>query len=158
VVEVPAPLGRPRLFLRQGAVVPLLADDVATLASTDDPGVVDADDRRAVLRARIVPAGSREVTLEDGARIAVEEGAAGMLLAFAPGREASELRAEVDWAHRGAGGSAAVTAVEREDGGALAEATDETTVARGCDGCWFFARDRGVLRIAVRGAARVRVR
>jgi alpha-D-xyloside xylohydrolase len=157
-VTVAAPLGRPALFVRQGAIIPMLADDVATLASTDAADVVDLADRQRIVRARIVPAGARSFTLEDGTRIAVDESASALRVEFTPGSEASDLRAEIDLAHRGAPVTAAPTMVLREGGAALTMAPDARTVLNGCDGCWHHDAAAGVLRIGVRGAARLAVR
>ncbi len=157
-VTVEAPIGRPVLLVRRGAIVPMLADDVVTLSPTDAEGVVDLSDRASVLRARIIPAGSREFELEDGARVAVDESASSLRLTFTPGRESTDLRAELDLAHRGSPSAAAPTAVTREGGAALATAPDARTVQNGCDGCWHYDAASRVLRVGVQGATRVEVR
>lgn len=157
-VEVPAPIGRPPVFLRQGAIVPMYAADVATLASTDAADVVDLGDRQAILRARIIPAGTRAFAVEDGTRIEVTESADSLSVGFAPGTEARELRAELDLAHRGSPSTAAPTRVEREGGAALTMAPDAATVTAGCDGCWHHDATSRTLRVSVRGAARLVVR
>jgi len=156
-VDVPAPLGRPTVFVRQGAIVPLLAGDVTTLAPAEAPGVVDLDDRQSILRARIIPAGARSFTLEDDTRIAVEESPAALRLAFAPGRESRELRAELDLAHRGSP-APAPTRVATIEGVALAAAPDARAVTAGCDGCWHHDPATGVLRVGLRGPGTVIVR
>ncbi|MFO0608153.1 MAG: glycoside hydrolase family 31 protein [Polyangiales bacterium] len=157
-VDVAAPLGRPPVFLRQGAIVPMYAGDVATLAATDATDVVDFSDRQAILRARVIPAGSRSFTVEDGTRIEVSETKGLLRLAFTPGTESRELRAELDLAHRSSGTSTAPTSVVREGGAALTMAPDAATVAAGCDGCWHHDAATRTLRVSVRGAATVVVR
>ncbi len=47
-----APYGRLPLFLKAGGIVPLLDPAVETLFPTDDPGVVDMNDRKDVLDVR----------------------------------------------------------------------------------------------------------
>jgi len=157
-VEVAAPIGRPPVFLRQGAIIPMYAGDVATLASTDAADVVDLGDRQAILRARIVPAGTRAFTVEDGTRIDVTDSPDALRLGFTPGTEARELRATLELAHRGSGATAAPTRVEREGGAALVMAPDAATVTAGCDGCWHHDAATRTLRVSVRGAARLTVR
>lgn len=156
-VMIDAPIGRPALLVRQGAIIPMLADDVATLSATAAADVIDLDDRRAVLRARIIPAGSRAFTLADDTAIAVDERASALRLTFTPGRESSDLRAELDLGHRGAPSTAAPTMVLR-GGVALSSAATADAVARCDGGCWHYDAATRLLRVRVTGAAAVEVR
>lgn len=64
-----APLDVIPLYLRAGGIVPMLAPDVETLATTDDPAVVDMTDRDGVLdvRAALDPdAPAAAIRLVDG--------------------------------------------------------------------------------------------
>ena len=55
-VEVPAPYGKPPLYARAGAIVPLLPDGIDTLAQATDPSVITADARAGDARgARVGP-------------------------------------------------------------------------------------------------------
>jgi alpha-D-xyloside xylohydrolase len=157
-IDVPVPIGRPAFFVRQGAIIPMYADDVMTFSATDDPALVDFTDRQTLIRARIIPAGQRTITLEDSTRIAVDESAMGLSITFAPGTEARELRAEVELAHRGTPSMNAPTVVTREGGAALTAASDAASVTAGCEGCWHYDTTTRVLRVSVRGAATLAVR
>lgn len=156
-VTIDAPIGRPVLLVRQGAIIPMLADDVATLTTTSASDVIDLDDRRAVLRARIVPAGMTAFTLADETRIAIDESAAQLRLTFTPGRESSDLRAELDLAHRGATSASAPTMVTR-DAMALTRATSAEAVATCDGGCWHYDAATRALRVRIVGAGVVEVR
>ena len=159
-LDVEAPIGRPPLYVRQGAIIPMLAEAVVTLSRTDAADVVDEFDREAIVRARIVPAGTREVTLEDDTRLRVEESATSLTLRFEPGRTLRDLRAEIDLGHRGSGSAPPITigAVTREGGSALTPVSDPAMVAAGCDGCWHYDARGATLRVGIRGSAAISVR
>ncbi|MFO0594240.1 MAG: glycoside hydrolase family 31 protein [Myxococcaceae bacterium] len=91
-VDVPAPLDRLPLFLVSNQLVPLLDEDVQTLAPAlaPDAGVVTEADRRGVLDviAAISKGGAATFTLADGTkltitRLANDEGNPGQLAPFA---------------------------------------------------------------------------
>lgn len=150
-VTMDAPLGRPLLFVRQSAVIPLLAEDVVTLAPTADPTIVDASDRASIVRARVIPGTARAITLADRSEISARTEGATARVQWTPGAEASELRLQIDWGQRmGASGSSAPTAVEREGGAALAGGSVADVRAGVCRDCWAF--DGATLWITVRGA------
>ncbi len=154
-VDVPVPLGTPALFVRRGAVIPMYAGDLETLVTSEDPTTVDWDDRRDVLRARIVPEGDRTVRIEDSTSLQSIVAMSQLRVVFTPGRDANDLRVVVDWRHA-AGLPMRPTAVERPAGTALTLAPDAATVDAGCaTGCWHYDDTRGVLRFALRGAATV---
>jgi hypothetical protein len=72
-MEVHAPLDEMPLFVRSGAVIPMLPDDVDTLVPrTDriDPGVVTLDDRRVI---QIWPGEFGEARSWDGLRVELEK-------------------------------------------------------------------------------------
>jgi hypothetical protein len=72
VIEVPAPLDTLPLFLRAGAIVPMLDPEVVTLAEATDPGVVTWADRRDRLHVRLAPSGHESFELFDGSTIEVD--------------------------------------------------------------------------------------
>lgn len=152
----PTVLGRPVLYLRQGAIVPLAASDLATMVSAEDPSVIDGPDRRGLLRARVVPAGRREVVTEDEARIAVDEAPGALTLAFTPGRDAQELRAELLLAHRGSPSSGLVARVTA-DGAALPRVATAEEATAGCARCWYQDPATRALYLSARGAVTARV-
>jgi alpha-glucosidase (family GH31 glycosyl hydrolase) len=83
VVEVPAPLDELPLLVRAGAVLPLLAPDVDTLADygTPAPGLVSLDDRRDVRHLLAFPRGEIRLRLADKTRIRARERDGGWELA-----------------------------------------------------------------------------
>jgi len=66
---VAAPLGRPPLWLAEGAIVPMLRPGVDTLAPADDPAVDSAADARGRLWVRIARGRDASAALYDGARV-----------------------------------------------------------------------------------------
>ncbi|MEI2779685.1 MAG: hypothetical protein V9G19_27760 [Tetrasphaera sp.] len=150
-VTVPAPIGRPALFMRQGAVIPMMASDVDTLSATDDPAVVDETDRATIVRARAIPAGDAAA-----AGVSVHESAAALTVTFAPTAPVDELRIEIDLRHR-ANPSSTVSAVTRATGDALTRADAPAALSAGCRDCWNYDPTTGWLRVNVRGAATLSV-
>jgi hypothetical protein len=66
-VTVPAPLGRPPLLVRAGALIPLLEPDIDTLSPYGkDAGLTRYADRRDHLRIRAFPRGRTKARLPDG--------------------------------------------------------------------------------------------
>jgi alpha-D-xyloside xylohydrolase len=151
-VRVDAPLGRPMLFIRQGAVIPMLAEDVETLAETDDPTIVDASDRATILRARVIPGVERSITVADMSTIRASAVGAMARVQWQPGREANELRLQIDWRNRmGSNGSSPVS-VRVENGDELVSASLGHVRAGVCDRCWAYDDATGELFVTVRGA------
>ncbi|MFZ5445862.1 MAG: TIM-barrel domain-containing protein [Myxococcota bacterium] len=80
-VDVPAPLGRLPLFLVENQLVPLLDDEVQTLAPATEPSVVTEASRADVLDVVVLlgPGGTASLTLADGTtlratRLATDDG------------------------------------------------------------------------------------
>lgn len=152
-VMMDAPLGRPLLFVRQSAVIPLLPEDVVTLAPTDDPMIVDASDRAAIVRARVIPGADRSITLEDNSVIRAQATGATARVQWAPGAEATELRLQIDWAQRmGAAAMTPPASVEREGGGPLSTGSVADVRAGACGECWAYDSASAALWITLRGA------
>ncbi len=154
-IDVAAPLGAPPVFVRVGAVLPLLPDDLDTLIPTADPSVVDPT-QRPWLRARVLPGARREVQTEEGITLIAERVTDGVDLEvrFAAGG-LSDLRARVELANAE---PVIVSIGEVRVAGAAVPATDLASVEAGCDGvCW--AMDGPDLVLSVRGAdARIELR
>lgn len=154
-VTVDAPLGQPVLFVRQGAVIPMLAEDVVTLVPTTDPMIVDATDRASVLRARVVPGADRTVTVADGSVIRASVSGATARVQWQPGREASELRLQIDWRNRVGANAMNPASVDIEGGAALSSASLSDVRSGVCSGCWAYDNANGELFVTVRGASTV---
>ena len=69
-VEVDAPLAKLPLFLRAGAIVPLLRPNIDTLAGADDAAVESFARRAGPLWALVAPGPPRSFDLWDGSRVA----------------------------------------------------------------------------------------
>jgi alpha-D-xyloside xylohydrolase len=155
-VTVDAPLGTPPVFIRQGAVIPLLPEDLDTLVEVDDPELVDPS-RRPWLRARILPAeGQRRIETEEGIDLTVEHRGDALAVTVTPdGTGLEDLRMRIDLAHAGP----SLTSVDtvRSGGTELAAAPDAASVRDGCDGvCWF--RQGQTLWLSVRSPEQTQVR
>ncbi len=153
-VTVAAPLGTPPVFVRQGAVIPMLPEDVDTLFPVDDAAVVDHTDR-PWLRAWIFPAGATEIATEEGLTVRAERSAGGLDLDVTPtGSGLEDLRARIELAHA----DPAITAVGSvtAGGAGVPASADAATVQAGCDGvCWY--REGEVLWLSVRSDTAVHV-
>ena len=142
-VEVAAPLGRPPLFVRAGAVIPMYAEDIATLAPTDARDIVDLSDRASVRRVHVVPGGERVVELDATARVAARAvDARETRLSFTASPAITRLRVELD-----TGGRARVT----RGGTPLPE--DPMAAAGACANCWSFEMVRGITHVSIDGSA-----
>jgi alpha-D-xyloside xylohydrolase len=155
VATIAAPLGTPPVLLRQGALLPLLPEDVDTLVPVDDPAIVDRMDR-PFLRALSLPAERRSVTTEEGLTVTVERVASGFDVDTSVAATATihdlRLRVLLDRA------SSPITAIATvsADGTPVLPAADLATVAAGCDGaCW--AQEGTVLALSLRSTSAVHV-
>ncbi len=68
-VDVPAPVGQVPLFVRSGAVVPLVSEEVETLSDYGDDDVVGLDDRSGRTLLAFPSAGEWQGTLGEGERL-----------------------------------------------------------------------------------------
>lgn len=155
VATISAPIGAPPVLVRQGALLPLLPDDIDTLVPVDDPTLVDRMDR-PFLRALSYPAERHSVATEEGITVSVERTTSGLDVDYAVSASATirDLRLRVLLDHA-AGPALTITTVSA-DGSVLAPAADVATVAAGCDGvCW--ARNGAVLAVSVRSNSAVHI-
>lgn len=90
-VVVPAPLRKLPLFLREGAIVPLLRPTVDTLSPTAMPGEIDSfATTPGVLFPRIFPGPATRFELWDGTAIEQAQAADALTLRFAGGQAFTE--------------------------------------------------------------------
>ena len=97
---VKAPINQIPIFVRLGAVIPMLDPRVDTLAPASPPAGVEvttAADRAAQLHAWIFPGTRRSATLSDGATLSSERETAGVRLKVSGGGGKGELWAQVFW-------------------------------------------------------------
>jgi alpha-D-xyloside xylohydrolase len=150
-LTVDAPVGRPPVFVRVGAIVPMLAHDLETLVASPTPlGVarIDPSDR-PYLRARLLPSGTASITTEEGVSIGYDH-TAGLVITLAPVAAPApdlglrDVRLAVDLAHARPS-ITTVTALEVD--GIRVPQSPLATVETGCvDVCW--ALEGTTLRIA----------
>ncbi|MCB9651960.1 MAG: glycoside hydrolase family 31 protein, partial [Deltaproteobacteria bacterium] len=148
-LNVSAPLDHLPLYVRAGALVPMLRPDIDTLAPVATATVVSYANDPGLLYVRVVPAvDNHEHVFElfEGTRL-TQRAPGDLVLGYAPGTKFSagavfELRA-----------GAAPSSVTR-DGAALAEVADAAAFEAAQDG-WRFAD--GWLRVKVAGGATVTV-
>lgn len=152
-VTVAAPIGTAPVFLRVGAIVPMLPHDLDTLAEDDvDASIVRPSDR-AFLRARILPGGDRTVTTEEGIAIHVVHTAAPLSITVTPdGTGLSDLRMQIDLDHAEPAIAPSTITTLSANGAPVTASADRATVEAGCDGaCWFV--EGSTLYVSVRGAS-----
>lgn len=68
-VSIPAPLGTLPLFVRAGAIIPMLRPTIDTMAKATDPNVESFANDAGKLSVRIVPGPDNSFTVYDGTRI-----------------------------------------------------------------------------------------
>lgn len=160
-IVVDAPIGQPPVFVRAGAIVPMLAHDLETLVPA--PATLGGRDRidpadRPFLRARIVPTTSREVVTEEGVVVGYErsdvlEVRLSPVASPAPDLGWRDVRLEIDLSHA-APPVGPIRDASRE-GGPLRRAMPEE-VGAGCDeACWAVDGSRILLSVRVVGPTRV---
>ncbi len=150
-VTVDAPIGTPPVFLRVGAIVPMLPPDLDTLAEQDvDTATIVSPSQRPYLRARILPAGDRTVTTEEGITIHVTHEGAPLTIVVTPdGAGLSDLRMQIDLDHAEPAIAPGTLTSLSANGSSVAMAADAAAVRGGCTGtCWY--RDGSTLYVSVR--------
>jgi len=153
-VTVAAPIGTPPVFVRAGALVPLLPNDLDTLVDVDPPLVDPAD--RPFLRAWSFPLATTTIDTEEGPTLEVARTATGLDVRVTPSAAGGleDVRFRIELAHA-APAMSGVTSVEVA-GAPVAASADVATVEGGCDGvCWIV--DGDVLWLSVRGPSETRV-
>lgn len=151
-VTVAAPLGAPPVFLRVGAIVPMLPPDLDTLAETDvDPSIVRPSDR-PYLRARILPAGDASIATEEGLAVHVVHTAAPLSIMVTPSATGlSDLRMRIDLDHAEPPIAPSSITTLSANGTPVTASADRATVEAGCAGtCWFV--EGSTLYVSVRSA------
>lgn len=129
--ERPAPLDTLPLYVRAGAVIPMLEPGVQTLSNNPelDPGALASTELR--LRARVVPGAAAEFALYDGSSFVLSADAAPSI-AFTPGSAFRLADLEIVVA---AAPSAVTMTVDGADA-SLAFAPEVAAWAACVDGCW----------------------
>jgi len=152
-LDVPAPYGKPPLFARAGAVVPLLPDGIDTLANATDPSVVTADARATTVEARAWIRGSAQASYLDGSTLVVDDESAGLRVRFAPGATATSAVLVADVRSR-TGMTSALTHVVAS-GAELPRLGSEGEVRHATTSAYFLDDATLVLRLAGSVDARV---
>ncbi len=149
-ITVDAPIGTPPVFVREGALLPMLAGDIDTLVDVDPPLVDPAD--RPFLRAWSIPSGATDVVTEEGPTLHVERTADGLTVSMTPAASGlSDVRFRIDVANAQPTLSVSAVSVGGTD---VPASTDAATVQAGCDGaCW--ALDGTTLWLSMRSSSAV---
>lgn len=130
-LDVTAPLGTLPLYLRAGAIVPMLRPSVRTLSPVGDPSIDSYDTDPGRLWGRVVPPppdAATDRTLHDGTGLAVATSTTGDVhLTYTPGAAYAGLRLSIYAPN--------VTTVDR-DGAALHPANNESELDT-CSACTF---------------------
>lgn len=152
-VTVDAPLGSPPVFLRVGAIVPMLPSDLDTLAEDDVVAPIVRPSDRPYLRARILPAGDRTVTTEEGITLHVTHTSGPLAIEVTPSPTGlSDLRMQIDLDHADPVIAPATITSLSAGGTAVTMAADAASVQGGCDGaCWYL--DGSTLWVSVRSTS-----
>ncbi|MFO0685246.1 MAG: glycoside hydrolase family 31 protein [Sandaracinus sp.] len=153
-VTVAAPIGTPAVFLRVGAIVPMLPGDLDTLAEEDvDTAQIVTPSQRPYLRARILPAGDRTITTEEGIAIHVTHETAPLSIVVTPdGTGLTDLRMRIDLDHAEPVIAPSAIHALATNGTDVPMAASAASVQSGCDGaCWYL--DGSTLWVSVRAAS-----
>jgi hypothetical protein len=151
-VTVPAPIGAPPVFLRVGAIVPMLPGDLDTLAEQDVDSTIVRPSDRPYLRARILPAADRSVATEEGIAIHVVHTAAPLSVTVTPSATGlTDLRMRIDLDHAEPAIVPSTITTLSANGTPVTASADRATVEAGCAGtCWFV--EGSTLYVSVRSA------
>ena len=95
-VPVDAPLGKPPVFLRAGALLPLLPDGIDTLATATDGSTVTLAARAGEWEALSVPSGRSRATYDDGSALEVSDEPTEIRVRFTPAVGAKSVVVELD--------------------------------------------------------------
>ena len=151
-LDVPAPYGKPPLYARAGAVLPLLPDGIDTLADATDPSVVTAAQATTV-EARAWIRGSAQASYLDGSTLVIDDESAGIRLRFTPGARAANVLVVADLRSRS--GKVATLTRALVSGAELPRLSSEGEVRGATTSAYFLDASTLVLRLA--GAADARV-
>ena len=143
--QVAAPLGTPPLYARAGAVVPMLAADIDTLASPAISSVVGVFDRAGTVEARSWVRGSAQATFEDGANLAVGDVSQGVTFTFTPGAAAHAIIVVADLRSR-TGHPTSLTQVT-VSGAPIPQLSTETDVRAATGSAYALTGDTLILRL-----------
>jgi alpha-D-xyloside xylohydrolase len=152
---VAAPLGTLPLFILQGAVIPMIKDDVDTFADTTYPELVTLEERRDLVYLHIIPAGSGRITLFDGTSASYEEEGATVAVTLEPGGWFDRFVVEIDWKNR-ADSPGVQPGAASKDGSNLEMGDDyELVYEAECIDCWALDPAGGTAAVSVAGAGTV---
>ena len=99
---VPAPIGRPPFFVREGALVPLYPAGIDTLAPAVAPSIVSLASRSDV-EARAIVRGSKSARWDDGTQLDVIDDGTKLAVKLVPGSRAKEALVDLDLRRRTGG-------------------------------------------------------
>ena len=128
-VKRPVALAELPLYAREGALIPLLREDVDTLAPASTPDVVSTAAAPGELTVRVFPATAEtSLTLHDGTALAQHWQAGALTVTTAPGSVYGAMRLDVAWAARPGGDATPPTEVIVDGTAAPFEVTSGTVI------------------------------
>ena len=153
--EVEAPLAVLPLFIRRGAIIPMIKNDVDTFISTTNEDYVTLDERKDLLYAHIVPAGTGSLELFDGAAVTYEEDGANLSVEAASGDWFRNFVIEIDWANRLGASSSPPGSVIKDS--TLFDIEEDYAVVyeRDCEDCWAYDAGSGLIAVSMSGDGKV---
>ena len=145
-VTADAPLGILPLYVRAGAIIPLLAPDVDTLSTATDPSVITADMRKGVMGVRVYPFGDSQFVLQDLTSFysSLTNGAWTFVISAAP--LARQYTIDILWKLVGSTAPASVT---RQSGAAIPVLMDAASFANSNEGSWY-DQSAGILHVKIK--------
>ena len=149
-VEVEAPLGKPPVFLRAGALLPSLPDGIDTLVSATDGATVPLAARAGEWEALSVPRGRSTATYDDGSALEVSDEGTGIRLRFAPAAPRTSVVVELDV------GAVPTSAAALDGQPVTIVATEDEVRASATSAAWLGPLGRSLVKIV--GAADVALR
>jgi alpha-glucosidase (family GH31 glycosyl hydrolase) len=145
-VEVPAPIGQPAFFVRRGAGIELLPDDLDTLVDATAPGIVDGRARADRRTLRVWTDGPRRYPLEDGGAVELTPAPVGWTATVTRGGPVQRLHLAVDARSPSEADPARATPLRLTTEGYTADARAATD---GCTDCWHWDAPRATLHVVV---------
>ncbi len=153
-ITVQAPLGQPPLFVRAGALLPLLPDGIDTLVPATDPSTVSMSAKAGFDEASAWVSGNATAAYLDGSTVAVIDDATGVEIVWTPMGTGNVLTITLDLRAR-AGKASALSSVTVASGSALTSVASAADVATATGGAYYLSGDSAVLRLV--GASDVHV-
>jgi alpha-D-xyloside xylohydrolase len=145
-ITVQAPLGQPPLFVRAGALLPLLPDGIDTLVPATDASTVSISAKAGFDEASAWVSGNATASYLDGSTVAITDDATGVEVVWTPMGTGNVLTITLDLRAR-TGKTSALSTVTAASGGALASVASAADVASATGSAYYLSGDSAALRL-----------